>query len=91
MVIMIDLYTEAKYCFKKFNTQQKSLHNNYGPSWDSVFYNHSREYYIDGKLHNELGPAKITGDGINIYYLNGIHYTHKNWKKEIEKKMRDID
>ena len=52
----------------------KSPHNEYGKSF--VYGSHV-EYYINGKLHNKLGPS-IIGRNIERYFKNGIRYCPKN-------------
>jgi hypothetical protein len=35
----------------------------------------------DGKLHNWEGPALITPDGKEEYFINGTQHTKDSWKK----------
>lgn len=35
----------------------------------------------DGKLHNWEGPALITPEGTEEYYINGALHTKDSWKK----------
>lgn len=50
---------------------------------------HTFYYYLDGRLHNENGPAlhgTFCGDE---YYLNGIRLSLKKYKKDV-KRLRKI-
>jgi len=38
-------------------------------------------YMKDGKLHNWEGPAIITPEGKEEYYINGTQHTKDSWKK----------
>ncbi len=38
-------------------------------------------YMKDGKLHNWEGPALITPEGTEEYYINGTLHTKDSWKK----------
>jgi len=46
-----------------------------------VDYGYCIEYYLDGLLHREDGPASIWSDGTTYYYLNGEDITKEvnNW------------
>jgi len=38
-------------------------------------------YMKDGKLHNWEGPAIITPEGKEEYFINGTQHTKDSWKK----------
>jgi hypothetical protein len=35
----------------------------------------------DGKLHNWEGPALVTSEGKEEYFINGFQHTKDSWKK----------
>jgi hypothetical protein len=47
----------------------------------------SQEWYKDGKVHREDGPAVIETDGYQYWYLNGREYT----KEEFDKQTKTCD
>ena len=72
-----------KTCHKKKNLNDR--HNIYGCSY--LDYNGFKLYYVNYKLHNELGPAVIYSNDI-YHYLNDKHYSHDEWLEQINKKDR---
>ncbi len=46
-----------------------------------------QEWYKDGKVHREDGPAVIETDGYQYWYLNGREYT----KEEFDKQTKTCD
>jgi hypothetical protein len=43
------------------------------------------EYYKDERLHREDGPARISPSGKVQWFLNGIKYTEKEFKEQVQK------
>ena len=79
MIIKI-FFNGNKYYYKE---GKKFLfkHNTHGCS-DFECFGKDLYYFIDGKLHNELGPAIIhKKEKGHHYYLNGTEYTKKCWKR----------
>ncbi len=50
-----------------------------------VFEDGSECWYLNGKIHRENGPALNGPFNTEEYYLNGIQYSKKEYKKEIKK------
>jgi len=46
-----------------------------------VYDSGSKEWYLNGKLHREDGPAYEDSDGTKIWYLNGKKLTEADWKR----------
>jgi|ERR1700691_1465789 len=63
-----DFATETITNIMRLNYCEKIPENHTGivEDWDG-----SIEYYLNGKLHREVGPAVINSDGTIEYYLNG--------------------
>lgn len=40
----------------------------------------------EGKLHNMIGPAVITGEGKKEFYIHGIQFDEKTFLKRIKEK-----
>lgn len=40
----------------------------------------------EGKIHNMSGPALVTVEGKNEYYIHGIQYDEKTFLKRIKEK-----
>ena len=82
--MFIEVFTHStKNYFKDYNL--KIRHNIYGPSF--IKKRGPKEYWINGCLHNELGPARywwVTG---SEYYLDGKRYARHYWLKTINKKQ----
>jgi hypothetical protein len=45
-----------------------------------------KNYYVNGELHREDGPAIIWDTGAEFYYLNNVFYLEKFYWKEIERR-----
>lgn len=44
-------------------------------------------WYINGKLHNELGPTCVySSTGTRNYFLDGVKYSEQEWKKEVARR-----
>jgi len=43
----------------------------------------TKEWYLNGKLHRESGPARIWENGDHEWYLNGNQYTESEWKDAV--------
>ena len=48
--------------------------------------NGDKEWFRNGKLHREDGPAKEYANGDKSWYLNGIYYTESAYKAEMAKR-----
>ena len=85
--MFIEIYTWGdKYCLKKKELNIK--HNSYGCAYlfnPILIEPRYKSYCINGKLHNEFGPAIIWSDGPKIYYLNDKQYKYDKWLKQIKK------
>jgi hypothetical protein len=46
-------------------------------------------YNEKGMLHNELGPALVTHDGICEWWINGLEYTFDEWFTKMDKNSHD--
>jgi len=46
--------------------------------------NGTTKYFLNGKLHNENGPAIIWDTGEENYWLNGIRYVKETWEIKIK-------
>ena len=73
-----------KFCYK--NKKLSLLNNSYGVAViDLMFKTMDKEYWIDDKLHNKLGPAIIkkdsTGTIRKFYFNKGAHICVKTERK----------
>jgi len=48
--------------------------------------NGDKDWYRNGKLHREDGPAVECANGIKFWYLNDIEYTESAYKAELSKR-----
>ena len=48
-----------------------------------VFNSGKKEWYLNGKLHREDGPAIEFADGNKYWYLNGTRYTEDKWRAKL--------
>ena len=46
-------------------------------------------WFLNGKRHRETGPAVECPNGTKEWFLNGKQYSEKDWKKEIEKLIKN--
>ena len=60
-----------------FKKNTDIYHNPYGPAFIT---NGSKYYYIDDKLHRLDGPALITSDGYEKYYINGNNLSKEEFE-----------
>ena len=79
MFIEIELISESKNYWS--NKMCHIRENKYGPAYISLINSkiHFKVYIVEGKFHNELGPAMFLRAGDKFYYLNGIHMTYNKW------------
>jgi hypothetical protein len=47
--------------------------------------NGTQKWFVNGKLHNQFGPAVITKDGEKNYYLYGQKYNKIGFKNKFSK------
>ena len=47
--------------------------------------NGDKEWYLNGKLHRESGPAIECAYGTKFWYLNDIEYTESKYKAKLSK------
>ena len=78
--MIIQIWDDSEKTFQlNDNDSNPIYHNEYGPSFHSG--GDIREYMINDEYHNIHGPAFINaGFNIEIYYLEGIEYTKKDWE-----------
>ena len=44
-----------------------------------------KEWYLNGKLHREDGPAIEDSNGYSAWYINGVKYTESEFKAKTQK------
>jgi len=49
-----------------------------------VFSDGTKNWYLDGKLHNEHGPAIEWTDGTKLFFLNGKLLTQEEFENQKE-------
>jgi hypothetical protein len=47
-----------------------------------VYDDGTKEWYLNGKLHREDGPAGEYADGSKWWYLNGVYHTEAEFLKK---------
>ena len=68
---------KGQYWFNK----QQLLHNKLGPAY--VYSKHTKQWYINGKLHRLDGPA-VMHPSYNEYYIDGKKYSEEDFDKKIK-------
>lgn len=55
-----------------------------------VYTNGDKEWYLNGKLHREDGPAVIRSNGTEIWFLNGIKVTREEAEMLMFKDLEEL-
>ena len=71
-----------KFYYSGNDTGYFKLHNSYGCAFKI---DKTKSYFINDKLHNELGPAIIYKSGRKVYYLHGRLNTFHSWSRHNNK------
>ena len=80
-IIILDKFGNKRY-YKNIN-KRYIFHNKYGCAFQSKKNNY-REYHINGKLHNLLGPSMLDSNGRFVYFINNIFYSKRQFYDYLE-------
>ena len=61
------------------------MHREGGPAY---IHNYNMVWFKEGKLHRLDGPAVIEGAGPKQFWIDGVRYSPKEYKKEIARRKR---
>lgn len=77
-------YISKRYQIEKWY-KDGILHRANGPA---VIHKNSRIWYYEGKLHRLDGPAIVNLGEAKQYWIDGVRYSPKEYKKEIARRWR---
>ena len=99
-------FSTGNFCLKDKSTmmylQNGKIHRNNAPArigYEANIYERAHNlhkivftFYVNGRLHNETGPAQIRlneagEEDLYLYYLKGRFLTKEEWEQQVQTKL----